>query len=538
MKKFFSAMLSAALSFSAITQCGTFSVYAENTDAVPVDIEITEEVVLGDISDLQFQMPRQPIIASNFSEGTHKYVDYLNENNLRVYNAMKPLIDEPSVDPITVKLETPVTVTLSTLPTSPNFSAEDQEKYQLALFGSCKPGIDSIMFDYPELCWLDASLLTAAPGYDTRVTRSRTKGTYTISFSSITINPAYYPAFSSIDEVNTYMDKLWDAVEAFPVTGETRYDQLKSIHDHIALFTTYDLKGRFSGSALGSLVEPGVVCEGYSKGFKLICDRLNIPCCVIFGNYNEEENAAHMWNYVQMEDGIWYCMDVTWDDLDGEYGREIKYDYFLKGTKSFNKVHEPMSDYSITILNYPEVSAKDYVYQAVETATTTTLITMTALTTTTTTASTTTTKKPTTTSTTSATTTKKPTTTSTTSTTTTKKPTTTSTTSTTSTKKPTTTSTTSNTTTKKPTATTTTSNTTATKPTTTTTTSTTTTTTQPPKPLKGDLNKDGKVNVADLVYCANAVLGRSKPEYSCDANNDGYTDVFDVIFMRQLLTTK
>lgn len=519
MKKFFSAILSAALSFSAIAQCGSFSVYAENTDAVPVDIEITEEVVLGDINDLQFQMPRQPLIASNFSEGTHKYVDYLNENNLRVYNAMKPLIDEPSVDPITVKLKAPVTVTLSTLPTSPNFSAEDQEKYQLALFGSCKPGIDSIMFDYPELCWLDASLLTAAPGYDTKVTRSRTKGTYTISFSSITINPAYYPAFSSIDEVNTYMDKLWDAVEAFPVTGETRYDQLKSIHDHIALFTTYDLKGRFSGSALGSLVEPGVVCEGYSKGFKLICDRLNIPCCVIFGNYNEEENAAHMWNYVQMEDGIWYCMDVTWDDLDGEYGREIKYDYFLKGTKSFNKVHEPMSDYSITILNYPEVSAKDYVYQPVETATTTTLITMTALTTTTT--------KPTTTTTTSTTTTK-PTTTTSTSTTTTTKATTTTTTSTTTTTKPTTTTST----------TTTTKHTTTTTASTTTTTKATTTTTQPPKPLKGDLNKDGNVNVADLVYCANAVLGRSKPEYSCDANNDGSTDVFDVIFMRQLLTTK
>ena len=451
MKKFFSGVISVFTSASILMSGSTFSVYAENIDAFPVDVEITEEVILGDINDLQLQFPRQPQISSNFSEGTHKYVDFLSGNNLNVYNALKPIVTSPSTDSIVVKLSTPVTVTLKTLPTAESFGGEDLEKYQLALFGSCKPGIDSLMFDYPELCWLDASLLTVSPGLDTRVTRSRTKGTYTITFSSLTINPAYYPAFSSIDEVNLYMEKLWDAVETFDVKGETRYEQLKCIHDTISYFTTYDLEGRFSGSALGALVEPGVVCEGYSKAFKLICDRLGIPCAVIFGNYEVEENAAHMWNYVKMEDGIWYCMDVTWDDLDGEYGREVKYDYFLKGTNSFNKVHEPMSDYSITILNYPEVSAYDYVYKPA---------TLTSSATTTTTTSTTTTKKPTT---------------------------------------------------------------------------TTSTTTKSPTALLGDLNKDGYVNVADLVCCANAAIGRNLQKFSCDVNSDGITDVFDVIIMRQLL---
>ena len=42
--------------------------------------------------------------------------------------------------------------------------------------------------------------------------------------------------------------------------------------------------------------------------------------------------------------------------------------------------------------------------------------------------------------------------------------------------------------------------------------------------------------MADLVYCANAVHGTISPVYSCDANNDGFTDVFDVIFMRKYLS--
>ena len=53
--------------------------------------------------------------------------------------------------------------------------------------------------------------------------------------------------------------------------------------------------------------------------------------------------------------------------------------------------------------------------------------------------------------------------------------------------------------------------------------------------LIGDLNKDGVVNIADLVYCAGAVHGTQKPEHSCDANTDGQTDVFDVIYMRKIL---
>ena len=578
MKKLFSSTLSLLTAMAMLPANTSFTAFADTFDAVSIEADITEDILIGDIADLELSYPDAPDVTSNFAEGTYNYFQFLDNNNTLVYNALKPLASEPSVTPITVKLKEPVSVTLSTLPSSPNISDEDLETYQLALLGCCKPGIDAVTFDYPELCWLDVTKIAVRPGDDTYISRSARKGTYTIKLYSVTITPDYYDGFDDFDVIDDYLGDLHDAVYDFKVTGDTRYEQIKSIHDQIALFTFYDLNAKFRGSALGALVEPGVVCEGYAKAFKIICDTLNIPCVVVFGNFDPADDSAHMWNYIQMDDGKWYAIDVTWDDLDGENGREIKYDYFIKGSKHFNTNHTPESDYNITHLTYPEISESDYKYTPAVTVTTTsatttsttseptttsktTSTTAKATTTTskttstttkatTTTSKTTTTKATTTTSKTTSTTTKAITTTSKTTSTTTKATTTTSKTTSTTTKATTTTSKTTSTTTKatstttkattttsKTTSTTTKATTTTSKTTSTTTnpTTTTTSTTAVPLPLVGDLNRDGEVNVADLVYCANTVLGRITPENSCDINNDKNTDVFDVIYMRKLI---
>lgn len=268
---------------------------------------------------------------------------------------------------------------------------------------------------------------------------------------------------------------LEKAIEDFPVEGETRYEQLKSIHDYICNFTNYDLEADFCSSAVGAIVQPGVVCEGYSKAFKLICDRLDIPCVLIFGNFNSEKRTAHMWDYVQMEDGKWYAVDVTWDDLDGKNGLELKYEYFLKGSEFFNNNHTPDGNHNYTNIVYPELAENDYSIATTETTTSTT-------TTTTTTTSTTKTNTETTTS--------------------------------------------KSTTSKQSTS----------KTTTQTTTTTTESTTAEPD-LTGDLNHDKRVNIADLVYCFRGIMGE-KTEFSCDYNKDGLTDSFDLVLMRQLIINK
>ena len=66
----------------------------------------------------------------------------------------------------------------------------------------------------------------------------------------------------------------------------------------------------------GSTGNDGPVCEGYARAFKVLCDRLGIPCVLNEGYARTAKEAAsepHMWNYVQL-DGCWYGVDVTWND--------------------------------------------------------------------------------------------------------------------------------------------------------------------------------------------------------------------------------
>ncbi|MDE5556072.1 MAG: hypothetical protein K2J32_00030 [Ruminococcus sp.] len=437
MKKLFFSFVCALTITNAFAGNALLSAYAGNYENVTTDfseIEITFDDISLNFSDM-------PAILSNESEFTYNFRDQLDKNNGAVYDALS-VITTPTTDKITAVLPEPVTITVNHVPSSSNYNNEDAQIFNNAVFSNCKNGIDSLLLDMPEIFWLDEAKLAIGIG-NSKTSRDWLTGKYKITINSLTFKPAYHEAYGSLDGVNEYKLKLENAVENFPVEGENRCEQLKSIHNYICEFTYYDVDADFYSSAVGAIVEPGVVCEGYSKSFKLICDRLDIPCVLVFGNFNDEERTAHMWNYVQMEDEKWYAVDVTWDDLDGKNGKEFKNDYFLKGSESFNKNHFENGVHDYTNIVYPKISETDY--QSGEP-----IITSTTTTTTTTTA--------------------------------------------------------------------------------------TTSTTEPEK-LIGDLNKDGKVNIADLVYCSNAVMGK-ETEFSCDFNEDGFTDSFDIVLMRKIVTEK
>lgn len=85
------------------------------------------------------------------------------------------------------------------------------------------------------------------------------------------------------------------------------------------------------------------VCEGYARAFKLVCDKLGIPCVLVSGYTKAGNKGAHMWNYVQLSnaDGSkgWYMVDVTWDDPVTTDGTPIlRYDYFLIGQTTLDQL--------------------------------------------------------------------------------------------------------------------------------------------------------------------------------------------------------
>ena len=61
-----------------------------------------------------------------------------------------------------------------------------------------------------------------------------------------------------------------------------------------------------SDCAIGCLVYGVAVCAGFSDTVKILCDKLRVPCIIV-------GNAGHAWNYIQMEDGLWYAVDASLD---------------------------------------------------------------------------------------------------------------------------------------------------------------------------------------------------------------------------------
>ena len=357
MKKFVSSLIALAVSAACLSGGMSLNGFAEALNTEIGELGEVGELCTGGEEYLNFSTG-MPSVLSNSSAGAYNYRDFLNNNNAAVYDTLSSWVT-PSLEEEIVVLPESVEVTLSSLPGTSSYTEEDQETFNNTLLSCCKSGVDSLMFDKPEIFWLDMSGIMFGVN-SASYRQNRLTGTYIVTIKEIKFAPALDSAFADIDEAMEYKTKLENAVADFNVQGDTRYEQLKSIHDAISLFTYYDETAKFMSSALGALIEPGVVCEGYSEGFKLICDRLDIPCVLVFGNYDAEDNTAHMWNYVKMEDGNWYGLDLTWDDTDGAYGVDYKYQYFLKGSTNFFKNHTEEPDYLSTIFTYPELASDDY----------------------------------------------------------------------------------------------------------------------------------------------------------------------------------
>ncbi len=96
------------------------------------------------------------------------------------------------------------------------------------------------------------------------------------------------------------------------------YDHAAADSTHTAYGDPWQLISVFDG-----VPETKVVCEGYSKAFKYLCDLSafdspNVECCLVTGLLGGGTGAGdHMWNIVTMENGKRYLVDVTNSDSNG-----------------------------------------------------------------------------------------------------------------------------------------------------------------------------------------------------------------------------
>ena len=135
-----------------------------------------------------------------------------------------------------------------------------------------------------------------------------------------------------LDSIEKKKDEIIENVEG------SNYQKVKYIHDWLIDNISYDESYNMENTRniFGALIEKNVVCEGYAKTFKFLMDEVNIPCIIVSGTATNSEgkNENHMWNYIELN-GVWYSIDVTWDDpiliYSAELSNENKYKYFCQG---------------------------------------------------------------------------------------------------------------------------------------------------------------------------------------------------------------
>ena len=195
----------------------------------------------------------------------------------------------------------------------------------------------------------------------------RTIGTTTYNFRNTT-NLA-----NGVQSFNNYVQTILEQCQEAP----SRYDKLMIAHDWLTQHNSYNYyySNGIPQSQLGDTPwspysalegnngQQAPVCEGYSRAFKVLCDLMDIPCILMSGNAHfKESGGGHMWNYVQMENGAWYAIDVTWDDpavagVNDVVSGQESHDWFLLGSMS------PLEDGQTFIESHPEQWYESYYSQ-------------------------------------------------------------------------------------------------------------------------------------------------------------------------------
>lgn len=279
------------------------------------------------------------------------YYDQLDEYGKIIYTELYNNIDNLKTGNYTVDFDT----TFNDLLHQENGSEILNNAFQLA--------INALTFDNPELFYLDITKINLITETITRVFSV----TYRVSIGG---NGKNYLSdeFANIEIVNAAIDDVETIKNDIKSrTGTDVIENLKIVHDYLVDTIEYDAtSGKNIYNIYGALIDKKSVCEGYARAYKTILDEIGIESIIVCGTGRNSagETESHAWNYVKIE-GIWYAIDVTWDDpviIGNRYLTDtMKYSYFLKGSDEFFADHfedgNIIGNYNFA---YPQISKTNY----------------------------------------------------------------------------------------------------------------------------------------------------------------------------------
>ena len=147
-----------------------------------------------------------------------------------------------------------------------------------------------------------------------------------IIFGGYRIIPQYIFSREEIHYLNNMVDNSVEQIVE-RCAGKSIIEKERIIHDYLVDISEYkDLEAPYSHEMPGVFLYGIGVCEGISKAFKYLCDKVGIQSGIIVGNVKGED-IAHAWNQINI-DGDWYHIDVTFDMLLSKSAGDLRYDYF------------------------------------------------------------------------------------------------------------------------------------------------------------------------------------------------------------------
>ena len=275
---------------------------------------------------------------------TDSYGAQLDGDARQLYNLMvQNYVTEYSqhLDNLTISFELPESISFEAVVEDGVFqkTGEEYESAKSKVSGAIQAASDAFSYDYPQAFWFRGG----SYGYRISCILDDTSSTgYRATFYGYSFNPEKREIAEGAHwKMNDFMASVQKTVQELNArtTGMNRQQKVKAVHDYICQKVSYRNNSTMWVHTAASLFldeDPAFVCEGYAKSMKILCDYMGLNCACVSGTAKGTAYGtpgAHMWNYIQMEDGKWYLVDATWDDI----GTEASTRYLLVGRQSMGQ---------------------------------------------------------------------------------------------------------------------------------------------------------------------------------------------------------
>lgn len=120
---------------------------------------------------------------------------------------------------------------------------------------------------------------------------------------------------SSREQMQQELDLKINEIINKSMEYSSAYSKVEFFNNYICDNTEYNENADLCQTVYGCLINGQALCEGYSRAFKLLCNKVGIRCDLVYG---KSENENHMWNCVGIGNNYSHT-DVTWNDNGEEY---------------------------------------------------------------------------------------------------------------------------------------------------------------------------------------------------------------------------